>query len=486
MLYIYVEKNQIKLLYLKKSLLNQFETHSYTKRHEVGLLENGKVLSMDILASALKDAITQAQAGAEKEVCLILPQESFSFLRTEVPADIATSAIGSFALDKARADLEVDMNSAYWSYFVKEVESKKHISIYAISADVLDSYVQTLQLLGLKLVSVLPDTLAIFKLFEKTLRKEKKENIFYISNVKDVLEGYLYDSGALLKQDVWRRSIEQGETIESVVRAKVEEYEKEGIKLNRIILSGEGSDHVRQDTFTKEVGVWTNPLKRIVPNFYDEFLKMLVVSNGDHSFPILTLDTCFGAFVFAQEDREFQILKKPIKAKGGSGGGSKSFSPGKLFIFRKEFIFFLLAAAITFSVVYAGWKMDLLGGKMKLPSLPMQATPTPTEAPEPTATPTPEIDKAALKVKVLNGSGAVGKASAVKKLFTDAGFEEVLTGNADNFDYESTVVQIKDSASGATEEVKQILSDGTSTIKVESLDEEDASDIIVIFGSDFE
>ncbi len=482
MLYIYVEKNQIKLLYLKKSLLNQFETHSYTKRHEVGLLEKGKVLSMDILASALKDAITQAQATTEKEVYLILPQESFEFLRTEVPADIATAAISSFAFDKARADLEIDMNSAYWSYFVKEVEAKKLISLYAISNETVDTFAQTLQLLGLKLTSILPDTLAVFKLFEKTLRKEKKENILYVSFIKDVIEGYLFDSGALLKADVWRRTLAEGESIESVVKTKVEDYEKDGVKLNRIILSGEGSDHVRQDTFTKEVGVWTNPLKRIVPNFYDEYLKMLVVSNSEHGFPILTLDTCFGAFVFSQEDKEFQILKKPIKSKSGGS----TFSLSKFPLFRKEFFFFLLAAAITFSIVYAGWKMDLLGGKLTVPNFMAQATPTPTLAPAPTTTPMPKVNVSKLNVKVLNGSGTAGKATAVKKLFVDAGFKEVLTGNADNFDYTKTVIQIKDSAKGATDTVKKILLDGTKSVKVESLSDKEASDIVVIFGSDFE
>ena len=49
-------------------------------------------------------------------------------------------------------------------------------------------------LINLEVISIIPETLSYFKLFEKTLRKEKKEYILYIDLGKTAIKGYLYDS----------------------------------------------------------------------------------------------------------------------------------------------------------------------------------------------------------------------------------------------------------------------------------------------------
>lgn len=89
-------------------------------------------------------------------------------------------------------------------------------------------------------------------------------------------------------------------------------------------------------------------------------------------------------------------------------------------------------------------------------------TPTPTPAPEtsptptkkPTPTPTParsatsaaELKRQAISVQVLNGSGTVGAAKKVADYL--AGFFYTIsgTGNAENYDFEKTVIQTKKEA----------------------------------------
>ncbi|MEK7070599.1 MAG: LytR C-terminal domain-containing protein, partial [Patescibacteria group bacterium] len=90
-----------------------------------------------------------------------------------------------------------------------------------------------------------------------------------------------------------------------------------------------------------------------------------------------------------------------------------------------------------------------------------------------------------IKIKVLNGSGTAGKATEVKDLLSEKGYQEILTANADSFDYEETVVQFKKETKDAAQLLKKDLEDSGATFKDEVLEEDSASDIILIIGADF-
>ncbi len=476
MLYLYIDINSIKLLYLKRSILGQYEASFFEKKYELDLLENGKVKNIDVLASSLKEGLSNIPEGYDKHIFLIIPQNSVSFIKADIPKDIAPSAIDAFILDKARANLLSNFDNSFYDYFINDVDNQKQVNFYSIGADALEGYVETLNLLGLKLVSILPETLAVFKLFEKTLRKEKKENILYVSFDDEIAYGFLFDTGGLSSEKRWRVKIEDDKQLEILLKEKKEEYEKEGIILNRIILSGFGSENIRQDTFTKNVGVWTNPLKRIIPNFYSDYIKMIVVQSGK-SFPILSFDMCFGAFIFAQENKDFQILKKPIKKKMG-----KPFGGFKMPGIKKEILIFLAAAILSFGIFFAISRSNINLSSLNFFSKP---TPTPTIG-KPTPTPTPEIKKDELKIKILNGSGIAGQASKFEDILKDLEYQEIVKDNADNYDYIKTEIQVKKSLSYVAGLLKSELKDYISSPKISSLDEEETSDVIIIVASDFE
>jgi len=477
MLYLYLDDNHIKLLFLKKTLLGQFEASFFDKKHEIDLLAKGKVTNVDLLASAIKEGLTHLNAISEKQVFLILPQESFVFMKADIPIDIAPSAINSFIKDKAKVSLPIDIENHFYDYFIKETNKQQQVTLFAIDADAVAKYHETLNLLGLKISSLLPESLAIFKLFEKTLRREKKENIFYLSVAKDELSGYLYDSGGLYSDEKWVKKISGGEQLADVLKEKKEELEQNGMKLNRIILSGEQSAGVRQDTFTKEVGVWTNPLKRIIPDFYQEYLRMLVVPSN-MSLPILGFDVCIGAFIFSQENKEFQVLKKTFKEKE-----KFSIAMPKLPILNREVLIFVVSALLSFGVFFALLKLNF---KFTLPNFakkqeikPVVLTPT-----TPLPTPTPNFKKETLKIKVLNGSGTKGKASEVKDLLVKKGYADIVTDNADNFDFTQTVIAVKKSLNGLADQLKKDLADSVSSPKIDILPEKENSDVIITVGSD--
>lgn len=347
------------------------------------------------------------------------------------------------------------------------------MSFFGLSKEVFNEYQQALSLIDLKISSVIPETLALFKLFEKTLRREKRETILYGSSENNRLSGYIFDTFGLLEEKRLTLEIKEEDKLEKVLKEKVESMAENKIKLNRIILSGEASEKIRQDTFTKAVGAWTNPLKRIIPNFYDEYLKMLVVE-GKKPFPLLRFDICFGAFIFHQENPDFSLLKEANKTSL-----RKSVSLPKLALPKKPVLLFLGSFLLSFLifVIISNLKINL-----KLPSI---KRPEPTTIPTQTPTSTPSFKKEDLKIKVLNGSGVVGKATDVKNILKDKGYGEIITGNADNYDYEKTEIQIKKQFAQISSTLKTDLKDYLASFKQSELDATSTADLILIIGKDF-
>src|SRR3989339_1544926 len=195
MVYLYLKNNQIKAFFLKKPLFGQSEIEFAEKKFQLDIVKNGKVVNTDILASAIKEIVSTK----EKDVILILPQEAFSFLRIELPADITSSAITSFLKDKMMNQLSINLDDCFFDYFFNENGPYKEINLYSISQETVQQYQEVLQLLDLKIINILPETISYFKLFEKTLRKDKKELILYGHYDKDNFFAFLYDSFGLFK-----------------------------------------------------------------------------------------------------------------------------------------------------------------------------------------------------------------------------------------------------------------------------------------------
>ncbi|MDA1317173.1 MAG: LytR C-terminal domain-containing protein [bacterium] len=501
MLYIYLDIDEIKAMHLNKSLLGSYESHFHSKSLGVKLLEDGKPSNPDIIASAVKETVERLSAKGsmkEKNCTLILPQESFSFFRLDMPVDVNESVLDSYLREKARSILNIDIDNSHYDYIIRESEGKKMILFYLVHRAVIDAFEQPLDLLDLKLTAVVPASLAYFKLFEKTLRANKKENIWYVSYANDRLSGYMYDSFGLFDSEHWTEKIGKDDKIEKILHKQAAHYEAKGNRLNRLLLSGAQSAKIRQDTFTKDVGVWTNPVKKIIPHFYADYLKMLA-GPENKELPILEYDMLLGGFIFTQEETKFTLLK------GKRGGSAKVNLNGPRFslpkisisfpINKKGLIIFILSFILTFGVLFGLAKMGTIQLGFTLPSfssirLPSFSKPTPTPEPiptkAPTPTPAPEIKRDGISVKVLNGSGVSGKAGVVKSFLQEAGYESILTANADAFDFEVTVIQTKKDGDDLKKLMaKDIASELEGEVEFETLNEDDAADIIIIVGTDF-
>ena len=62
---------------------------------------------------------------------------------------------------------------------------------------------------------------------------------------------------------------------------------------------------------------------------------------------------------------------------------------------------------------------------------------------------------------------------------------EILTDNADNFDYTVTEIQVKSDKKQLGEMIKNDLKDYISSPDITILDDKEASDLVLIFAADF-
>jgi len=73
----------------------------------------------------------------------------------------------------------------------------------------------------------------------------------------------------------------------------------------------------------------------------------------------------------------------------------------------------------------------------------------------------------------------------VKDILTEKKYLEIVTGNADSFDYKTTEIQVKKDKKEASQYVQNDLKDYVQELKISDLDDDEAADVIIIIGQDF-
>lgn len=124
---------------------------------------------------------------------------------------------------------------------------------------------------------------------------------------------------------------------------------------------------------------------------------------------------------------------------------------------------------------------------------PEDGTPTPTPKPTGKVTPTPAkgtptptttsgLERSNLDVAVLNGSGEAGAATKVSDALKKLGYNVVSFGNADNFDYETTEIQVKSTKKSYLDRLKTDLSDSYTITSATADYTGTSADAVVIVG----
>lgn len=145
-------------------------------------------------------------------------------------------------------------------------------------------------------------------------------------------------------------------------------------------------------------------------------------------------------------------------------------------------IILIIIGALIFAYVRG------IGPLANLKSGEESPSPTPkslvSASPTPEATSEAEVDKSEPAIRILNGSGTAGVASAVKNLLEGKGWTVASVGNADSFDYEQTLLRFKSAFAKFEKVLSQDLSDDYSVItSSDNLEATDSADIEVIVGA---
>lgn len=160
----------------------------------------------------------------------------------------------------------------------------------------------------------------------------------------------------------------------------------------------------------------------------------------------------------------------------------------------KTILFITLISALVAAFVSGGVYVYLTGvSDMKVNNeetadseAQPEADPALRDTPSPTPVPVEEteVEFSEYSVQVLNGSGQIGAAGAGSDLVEAKGFVVDDTGNADNYDYESTVVQVKESVSkAALEAVIKALEEDYEVEEGDKLEDDNEYDIIITVGT---
>lgn len=107
-----------------------------------------------------------------------------------------------------------------------------------------------------------------------------------------------------------------------------------------------------------------------------------------------------------------------------------------------------------------------------------------TSSPSPETTPSPSVDKSAVKVRILNGSGQAGAASEAKDFLESKGWEVASLGNADSYDFSQTIIRIKNKfLSLATVLTSDLSTKYSVQSTAEELEATSTADVEVIIGT---
>jgi DNA-binding winged helix-turn-helix (wHTH) protein len=512
MLFLSISHKSLHAVYVMSSFFGKKQTVVYNKTLTTSLINDG-TFDNETLQEALKEMRNKLGITGQKKVDTIttLPTNLFWFSRLSIPKKMGTKEIAKHLQEHIKESCK-DYEQYIFTNWLTSKDDEQVVHIYGIQESNYQAFKQALQTSNILLEELYPSSAAQFALIEKTVTT-KDDIIVFASAQYDCLEVNVFDSLGKVstKADTHIYNYELEDAIKDVVQKLV----KTGSKPSRIILSGENSNGVRQDLFTKNVGAWVNLYKKIAPNFYSN--EMTAINGKDESeFPILTYDVPFGSYLMFGQDKEMiyeplskQLAKAAVvpkiipdkkvpEIKEEVSNEEKEIKVDKVvapekpahriktedkagFPIKPILLFLgigLLVFGITFTVLpFLQPEEDQLSAT---PS-PAIALPSPTIVP----TTTPSYAKDKLSIVVRNGSGIKGKAQKISSILVQKGYSKPIATNADSFNYTTSVVKVKNSLTGLANLLASDLSSlGVFTTAI--LPEASSADVEITFGSNIE
>jgi hypothetical protein len=428
---LYIQKKQVKAVRVKVGK----KTASLKKSQDFSLADQ----SLDEIFSVVKKSLGQS-------IRILLSPNLFSLYTFTLPskteklksaiAEKLSSLTGEKALDLAWDFQEIGQTS-----------DEKILQVIALQKDLLDKIINTAKAEDLEVEALEPLAYSL-----ACLTEDEKPHLLLYPQGKKIVALILEKRKVL--QSVLADKPEQIEKVLAFVKDKFK------LEVNKVVLGEEVAADFKTFCNQKDMEIKTQDFNPIFGLALEKKSLLTILPKKEET---MSEDKAIGNPGASSLRGDFGPIeeRQPKKPKGK-----------KIF-----FLFFLLL---------------LVGGGIlgirKLPVFQPQPSPSPSPTPEPVEEEVieePELERVNLKLQVLNGSGEKGVAGEAQEYLEGLGYEDIKIGNAKEFDYEETQIEIKSEKEEYLKMLRQdlegeyTLADDTAT-----LDEDSDFDAIVIIGKE--
>ncbi len=171
-------------------------------------------------------------------------------------------------------------------------------------------------------------------------------------------------------------------------------------------------------------------------------------------------------------------MQKRFYMKDGGGGRHPS-----LIVILFIIVFVIVVILVGLYILGANSRQAIRKQLPPVPSPTVTTIVSPTASPSgvPSVVPSVQIDRHALRIVVLNGSGLPGAASGISSYLAGLGYTVVSVGNADSYAYRNVTVLVKSNKSSYAQFLKKDLQEKVASVSA-SLSDAISGDAEVIVG----
>ncbi len=395
--------------------------------------EHALQFDVDVWATYVKKLFekTHQLPKGKPAVNVILGQRFFTFIRIDIPVETPPGDVDEYIRHHLFESNSSMSQEDIYSYELVTNRGTMHANVYILSDKTKKELQTLLDLFDMRIERIYPEAPLLFSAFSHTLNKNKQEPVFFLEHGQHQSVGLLFDAQGMLDGRV---RVLDSHAIVSELKKIVAHDPKPA----RLIVSGKLSTEIRQDSFTKEVGMWTNPLHRILQGSSIEKKGEALNLRGEFALTYLREIILLQAL---EEKKELLSLSVPLQTATASKAPKGNSSSRKWI--TMTFVI-LMTAALTIGIV---WGVEKTNITLQLPSVSLNKlfpapTPTPSPTPKPRPTPKPSaLKRESISISILNGVGTSGLAGTYQERMEGKGYTVTDTDNADNYDYKVTVIQ---------------------------------------------
>lgn len=503
MIYISISAQALEVISTSKNLFQRIEKITSVSR---------KILTPENnLSTAISDALKTAYPSPIKQVeaKLVVPDQELVIKRIKFDQSLGNISTDSM-IQQAKNILPTDI--ANYENFYKEINlvSPPSVLYTAMLISKIKHYADIINNCGLKLVFLSSSSFSIYALLKPILKMDSK--LIYLS-IDSNLEFIILDSEGPIEV-IYKKT--SSKTINTDIKDTLKKIKTEYANISELIIAGESSLELNTDELSTDTGIEvkkiTSQLENIlmsqkinldtggVPSLYfDKVLGLLNLSKMTEvpnfaldlknilSKPI-TVDLNENIVTSSDEVEDTKlppVIKMEVEEKTEEPErvlDQPKYNLEKTSNNRSLLVIIFIGIAL---ILFGGF---LLIGKSSIINLPSFSRPTltPTVTPSPTLTPTPTVDpslkRSDIKLRILNGTDKTGFAKQASESLKDLGYKNIATGNADNSDYQNTVIKIKEAKKHYLPLIINDIKNQFDTSTVVTLETDSSQDVILILG----